>query len=819
VAGGDGQQRQLEQFVQAEVTKKVINALDQRWTAAAGVGSKHGQQARQLAGATLSDGSVAKPAAEKWDARRAAVEVEAWAAYDEIGEIGTLVDGTANLLSQCRFYVGKRIKDGDKFIDVPAELLPDVSAEDAQLANEVLARYTDESGSQAGLIRSIAQNWSVCGAAKMVGYVLDGDGKPLETAPGVPIPVDATEVWQAVAPTSLRLDAKTKNTWNLNVTEGEVLKLTKPVVYDLRWSHPRFPQQSIGWVMTALDICRDLRAFTGGQRSAARSGIPADLLLVPLESNPKKPQQLGLNDDGTVEQTDPQVTANQYAGLIEDMVGGFIMEVMHDLESGISAVPGVLAVGQDFIEKFKTLSFARVVDRTLIELVNQARLRLAEVADCPPETLKGFGTTNRWNGGQIADDEYRRYFRPKANGIADQLTAHPFRHGLMAVRRTDLMDRLGLRVLVDPSDAVASPDYSKLVLGLLDRFVIGPKGALEVLGLNPSLAPSPAEVAQMIEWKSAGKPQPSDNTGRGDQGPPDEAKPVDGDKGSVVHIGQVHLTPLHQLAAAGEPTLSDRLFTVEMQTRARLEEACEAALDRAIDRANAKLKNWARKAGVTPPLGFSLAKQLADDNPTTKEEMWAAALTALSVAFRRIANDAYVAAQLAIGSSLPKAEITAAIARAEGVLIDGMMELADRNVFQPPMIVDEGEATTLRIPTPLLRRVMAVAGGALGVGAGLDPDAEAAFGLAFGPLLARLTPEVADLEWVYGPGVRSKHFQPHRELDGGRFTGPTDPGLSGSVFAAFPYWYPGDHQGCQCSWKPVYASDDELPSAPDQGDV
>jgi hypothetical protein len=178
-----------------------------------------------------------------------------------------------------------------------------------------------------------------------------------------------------------------------------------------------------------------------------------------------------------------------------------------------------------------------------------------------------------------------------------------------------------------------------------------------------------------------------------------------------------------------------------------------------------------------------------------------------------------VAAQLAIGSSLPKAEITAAIARAEGVLIDGMMELADRNVFQPPMIVDEGEATTLRIPTPLLRRVMAVAGGALGVGAGLDPDAEAAFGLAFGPLLARLTPEVADLEWVYGPGVRSKHFQPHRELDGGRFTGPTDPGLSGSVFAAFPYWYPGDHQGCQCSWKPVYASDDELPSAPDQGDV
>lgn len=804
MAGGQG--RDVTEYIEQRVVEHVREAVATRW------GGSLGSARMTASGAIYSNGREVTKSAKKEDATLARRQEEAWAAYDEIGEVTTLVDGTSGLLSQCRFYVGKTIRDGDKWVDVPADQVPGVSAQDAALAEATLARFTDETGSQAGLIRSISQNWSVVGATKLVGYALSQDGDPIEQSPNAPLPNGAVEVWQAVAPTSLRVERAEPNTWKLAITERESLKLTNPIVYELRWTHPRWPGQALGWVMSAIDVCRDLRAFTGGQRSAARSGIPADLLLAPSEANPKKPAQLGLDmqDDGL---PDAQDANDDFATYIERLIGEFIMDVIADMDSGAAAVPGVLTVGQDFIEKFKTLSFARAVDRGLSELVNQARDRLAEQADCPPEMLRGLGSTNRWNGGQIADDEYRRYFRPKGNAIADAFTAWPLRHGLLAVQRVDIIDKLGLRVLVDPSEAVASPDYSKLVLGLVDRAVIGHSGALEILNLPASLAPSPKELALIKELKSAGKTQAADNPGRGDQGPPADSSPVDQTKGQVVVAGHVVDRPA-ALAARPSP-LGDRLLRIEVETRARLIEACEAALDRAIDRAGAKLRSWARKAGLGtsdgPGYGFATligpvrARQLADANPTTREEMWQTSLDSLVVSFERIGLDAYSAAQSVIGETVPQAEIDAALARASTALIDGMMELADQQVFGPIGSPTSGEQVTLRVPTSLVRRVLAIAGGALGVGAGLDPDAQAAFGLAFGPLLDRITPDHDGLVWVYGDGVRMVNFEPHRGLDGQRFDSTSDGGLGGSVFASLgPYWFPGDHVGCQCSWKLLY---------------
>lgn len=805
MAGGQGRIdiAQLE----ARVTEVVRREAATRWGGALG-------SARMTAsGAIYSNGREVSKAAKKEDATLARRQEEAWAAYDEIGEVTTLVDGTSGLLSQCRFYVGKAVRDGDKWVEVPASEVEGVSKDDADLADATLARFTDETGSQAGLIRSISQNWSVVGATKLVGYALSPSGDPLPLGGKTALPVGSVEVWQAVAPTSLKIERGDMNRWKLAITERESLTLEKPIVYELRWTHPRWPGQGLGWVMAALDVCRDLRAFTGGQRSAARSGIPADLFLVPVEASPKKPAQLGIDmQDESL--PDAEEVANDFATYIERLVGEFIMDVIADMDSGAAAVPGVLSVGQDFIDKFTKISFKREVDRGIGELVNQARDRLAEQADCPPEMLRGLGSTNRWNGGQIADDEYRRYFKPKANAIADALTAWPLRHGLLTANRVDLIDKLGLRVLVDPSEAVASPDYSKLVPALLDRAVIGQSGAMEILNLPSRLAPSKAEIKLLQDMKSAGKTQPADNPGRGDQGPPTDSTPVDAGKGQVIVHGHLVDRPA-QLAARTSP-LGDRLLRVELDTRARLVEACEAALDRSIDRAGAKLRSWARKAGMGSDttskggefvalIGPVRARQLADANPTTREELWSSALDSVASSFERIGADAYASAQNIIGATVPQAEIDAALSRASAALIDGLMELADQQVFGPIGSPSPGEQTSLRVPTPLVRRVMAIAGGALGVGAGLDPDAQAAFGLAFGPLLDRITPAVAGMEWTYGDGVRMANFEPHRDLDGQQFATATDPGLNGSVFASLsPYWFPGDHTGCQCAWKMLY---------------
>lgn len=806
MAGGNGHS-------QVHVTR-LVNAYEQVLTnRTIGLSTRARARGRKVASATtLSDGRDVTDAASQPVAltQTARLQDQAWAAYDGIGEVTTLVEGTAGLLSQCRFYIGAKLRVGDQLIDTPMHMLPDMDEGVVTEVENVWSRFTDESGSQSGLVRAIAQNWSVISCCKMVGYVIDGDGKPVEPPADLnDLPDGYVELWQAVAPTSLTLESQTANIWKLAVTRDSWVKLIRPVVYDLRWSHPRYPGEALGWVMAALDICKDLRTFTMAQRSAARSGIPADLLLAPIESNPKRPAQLGL-DDPDADTTDLQAWGDEWALEIEEMLGEFIMDAANDADAGTGVVPGVLTVGQDFIEKFTKISFAREVDRGLGELVNQARARLAEAADCPPEMLRGLGSTNRWNGGQIADDEYRRYFRPKANAIADALTAGPFRNGMAAEGLDTLMDLLGLRVLVDPSEAVASPDYSKLALGLFDREVIGLRGVRRLLGVSDDLAPTPAELEQMRELKALSQPEPADNPGRGDQGPPSDAEPVDNDRGAVVVTGHLPAPPL--ALATGRRPLGDRLLTVEVETRGQLGAACEAALDRAIDRAVAKLRSWARKAGIEVPdssgaefvtaLGVGRVRQLADDNGPGPQDMWLAALSGLKLQFRRIAHDAYSRAEAAVGATLPAVEVEAAIARAEDVLIAGMMQLADEQVFSAPG-VPLGEMGSLRVPVTLLRRVMAAAGGAYGVGAGLDPDDQAAFGLVFGPLLARIAPDYDGLAWVYGEAARTKHFEPHQVLDGTRLAGPTDPVLSGAPFAT-GFYFPGDHRGCLCLWKPNY---------------
>jgi hypothetical protein len=783
---------------------------------AVGIGiSKRGRDRRRTASVkVLSDGNevhanVAGPVEISDTANEAN---QAWAAFDKVGEVATLVEGTANLLSQCRFYVGAQVPVGEKLIDTPIEQLPEVTDELAQAVNDQWARFSDEAGSQSGVVRAVSENWSVVAACKLVGYVVGPDGQPVEPPPPGEMPEGFTEVWRAVAPTSLSLVSKDKGTWDLQVTRGSKITLIRPVVFDLRWSHPRYPDESRGWVMSALDIVRDLRTFTMAQRSAARSGIPADLLIVPLEANPKKPAPLGVDEAPEDATTDPQELADDFAADVEALIGEFMLEVINDVDAGTGAVPGVLAVPQDFVEKFRTLKFAREVDRGLGELVNQSRQRLSEAADCPPETLRGFGSTNRWNGSQIADDEYRRYFKPKAKAMADAFTAGPFRTVMEAAGLSEVMRRLNLRILVDPSDAVAPPDYSKIGLGLLDRAVVGPKGLRALLRIPESFAPDDDELEAMKEWKQLAKPQAQDNAGRGDQGPPSSSEPVDESKGAVVHG---HLRDVPRALAASTTPLGDRLHAIDLTARSRLEEACEAALDRAMDRAAAKLRSWARRAKVddldSAPtetaafltwLGVDRRLRLAGEFGGGPEDMWSAALSTLVARYRTIASEAFAQAIAAAEVELPQVEIDAAIARGEAVLVAGMMELAEQQLFDESP-VSEGEATSLRVPAPLMRRVLAVAGGALGVGPGLTPDIEAALGIAFGPLMQREV-KVERLEWVYGTAHRAKHFQPHLDLSGKQFESQADPDLAGSVFTTTgPFWFPGDHLGCQCSWKPI----------------
>jgi hypothetical protein len=542
----------------------------------------------------------------------------------------------------------------------------------------------------------------------------------------------------------------------------------------------------------------------------------------------------------------PPAAPLSWAQTLERLIGDAVMEVLRDAQSGRAVVPAVLAVAERYVSSFHTIDLARPIDSVLGELVTQARQRLAQSADCPPEMLSGLGETNRWNGAQIADDEFRRYFRPKAMAIADAWTSELLWSGLRALGYPDEQVRL-VRVLVDARGVVAEPDRSKVASEGLRLGAISWAAWREACGFSEADAPTPEEQAQLLaafgkSWqqqlepgevnRQAGSALVLDSTATetSERATADVAARVP----PLTKIVATRTAASTQLPLTADE-LAEQLAAVEQTTRSRVEEAVEAAFDQALSRAGAKLKNWSRADGdlrallatveprdVAAVLGPAatrrvVADRFADDDERS-EDLFAAALVALLLSFRRIARGAYERAARLLGLSIIEpgesaddgaaliaADVERNIDAGEQVLRASLLELADRELFDPLVQPADGERSSLRVPSPVVRRALAAAGGAP-VEPGLTGDVEAARGLVFGPTLSRYQPDRLGWRWVYGVELRTHPYLPHLGIDGKVFSGADDEGLRGLAPGGGSA-YPGDHYGCLCDWVPVFRDD------------
>lgn len=692
---------------------------------------------------------------------------EAWRAYDDVSEVGTLVDDPAALLSQCRLYAGwqdadlrdHRLRDED---GVPVEGFPEQFVADCETT---MARVSDPGGSQRGLIFAQAQNMSVTGDAYMVGWSIDQNGSPTEETD----PTAVGERWEVVSRGAV--DRK-RDRWTIQLSGMKATVLPASAVVYRMWNrHPRRPDDPRSWLIRNLDVVRDLRVFTLAARSAGRSSIPGSVWVVPEEASPKMvagqtaggpgvvpPGPVpgapavpgfppGFPGTGPAAPGSPPLTAVEamsWGQRLEYLLGQAIMEAVGDSNSGRAIVPSVLTVTKDYVDAFNQLDLARPIDTALQGFIELAMKRLARAASAPPEMLEGLGETNRWNGAQIADDEYRRYFKPGADAIADSWTVEILWGGLRALGHPeDLIRRV--RVLVDPRGVVAEPDESALALDIFDRGGLSYAALRRRCKISEDDAPTPEEQAFIAEMfgrrmssrKATQSGQVDTKAGSAAPGPLPAGENDDDPEAPVQTAAtpapvEQRRAPLGKLrartAASIETTptgaeLAEQLALIDQSARDRLEEAAEMALDAALSRAGAKFRTWARKdqdlrallapvvdhRAVLTTLGPDRARQIAAAQFATDDErrddLFAAALVALLASFDRITRAGLTQALRLLSvavvetgedppawarASVPAETLMAASLDGAEVLRSSMMMLADARVFEPATLTPGG---------------------------------------------------------------------------------------------------------------------------------
>lgn len=158
----------------------------------------------------------------------------------------------------------------------------------------------------------------------------------------------------------------------------------------------------------------------------------------------------------------------------------------------------------------------------------------------------------------------------------------------------------------------------------------------------------------------------------------------------------------------------------------------------------------------------------------------------------------------------------------------GLFGTAERYLFRTG--VDEepvGEHGDTIVPPSLIRAALAEIGGLPAGSSGLDDrglpvdKSEALGGISNGTaVLGALADQdalVLGYEWEYGLTPLSRQFDPHKRLDGYRFADWTDPRLVPAPQYAWvgPHYTPGDHDGCQCDYRLVFAVPAAVTDVPD----
>lgn len=773
-------------------------------------------------------------------AMRMGWQTHAWDYRDLVPELSSAMRFRANAISKIGLKIGQVVEGEDEPIDADSEqstLSPVVR----KAAQDALNKLPWRSGY--AFLGVLDTCFSIAGEGWLHGST---------------DPVTKKETWEVLSTDEVQPMGGGNR---LGIVEipgraGRPIDPKTEVLIRLWVPHPRFKKLSDSPMRSLQDVLEDIILQGRELRSAARSRIAANGILF-VTTNMSLRTSGGVNEE---EDND----------FVSDLTASIIAPITNEGEPG-QVAPVIVEGDKEDIAAVKHISLVRETSADLNEKLGRSLTRMAESIDVPPTVVTGLQDTNHWNAYVIDATTFRNHLEPGVRMMVDAITEgylrpsliQPVTEGGYGLDPTEVEQVL---VWYDAGKVTENANRAQDAKDAYDRFAIGGKSLRDALGFNEDDAPGDADLLNMILAKLsiagpdpsvAGQllaklmpnmgivPPPAPGTTPVPQHPVVDSAPStnqvtapqraalpahpDGQPGTGTIPHQNPSSPPTSgggRVASGAPEQSLRivdgrkLADIDMGLLDRLMVASEDAIQRALEKANARVRSAAQKKidkGDLSDHAEDLVSWLGETGVAelglTEEALLALAFAYLEGKFMEWTTDAIKNTVLAVAKIL-SLELTAVsslrrtlVSRQKGAwerLHDQLKRRALARLYgkhgTEPHTGEEQADDVVRagdIRTALAMIGGEPAGGVHDGGKSTAPLGGLALGSTVTEAISQKAGPAVGLMWVYGTDPR-REFPPHKRLNDHRFNSASDKRLMTDTSSAWlgDYYHPGDHAGC-----------------------
>lgn len=695
---------------------------------------------------------------ESWQER-------AWNVYDQLGSIYYMTRYRSAVARKVEYYVATVDTPGN---DPDVDVITNSDGEVTGLGDG--SKVLDTEGGPELLRRLVSElmvHWDVPGEA----YVVRFEEEPF---------------WRVLSTQELKAGGKagSKYQWlddgvkKDTIDSDNVFRVWKP--------HPRNHWQADSPTKHVLEDAEELILLGREIKARSQSRLPAGVWMIPdtVDLSPFAADEEGDEDDFARELTRRLSRPIKDPGSADSLVPWVITMDKADIEA---ASKGFLRFDRDF---------EITVDH------RQELLRaIATGLDVPPEILTGMADLNHWSAWLVSEQAIDQHVAPSVDDILDSLTGNWFRPLLMA----SSVDPDGYVLWRDLSPASMAPDRSDLAVRLFEAGVISDVATRRVSDFDEEDAPEVIEGQVVMDADELQKRINALGVLR-------RAGADWEDSVRAVGLPPIELIPgllpitvrsEEEVEARGE-AVTAAVGTVEANELARIDsdllawtvEASGNEIDRLLQRPD-EVRDNSEAQWLLLLAAFSLRLDKRIASAQAKARDWIERLTGLPIV-----------------NPLEQANREAGVA----AILAGIVEAVEGSLFTPgakPDPIDLGEVLDRPVPVAAIRAGLSLAGGGESFAQGVRAWELVANGHDNVLTLEQRGYRTLSYRWDYGLAPRDE-FPPHKALNGREFDSWESSVLTVNADDAWlkrPFYSPGDHRGCLCSYTRILTISLPLPVA------